>query len=94
MPKYFDYKVCGYFLYFTSHCVVECMHVHASDKKLSEFHSAKFFVKEDGDTIVQKRGSLTDKEIHHIQLFIKQNYKEMYKIWAKDSKHGFYGENK
>ena len=45
MPKYYDFKVAGYYLYFTSFCVVECMHVHASDKKLTEGGSAKFFVK-------------------------------------------------
>lgn len=36
MPKYYDFKVCGYYLYFTSHCTVEAMHVHASDKRLNE----------------------------------------------------------
>ena len=45
MPKYYDFKVAGYYLYFTSFCVVECMHVHASDSKLTEAGSAKFFVK-------------------------------------------------
>lgn len=34
MPKYYEFKVAGYYLYFTSFCVVECMHVHASDRKL------------------------------------------------------------
>ena len=34
MPKYFDFKVSGYYLYFTSKCIIECMHVHASDKRL------------------------------------------------------------
>lgn len=29
MPKYYDFKVAGYYLYFTSFCVVECIHVHA-----------------------------------------------------------------
>ena len=48
MPKYYDFKVTGYYLYFTSFCVVECMHVHASDSKLSEGGSAKFFVKSSG----------------------------------------------
>lgn len=33
MPKYFEYKVCGYYLYYTSHCIIEAMHVHASDRK-------------------------------------------------------------
>ena len=36
-------KVCGYYLYFTSHCIVEAMHVHASDRKESERMAAKFF---------------------------------------------------
>ena len=33
MPKYYEFKIAGYYLYFTSHCVIECMHVHASDRK-------------------------------------------------------------
>ena len=45
MPKYYDFKVAGYYLYFTSFCVVECMHVHASDAKFTEGGSAKFFVR-------------------------------------------------
>ena len=36
MPKYYEYKIAGYYLYFTSYCVIECMHVHASDRKLTE----------------------------------------------------------
>ena len=48
MPKYYGYKVCGYYLYFTSHCIVEAMHVHASDRKESERTAAKFFVKSSG----------------------------------------------
>lgn len=31
MPKYYEFKVAGYYLYFTSFCTVACMHVHASD---------------------------------------------------------------
>ena len=49
MPKYYQFKVIGYYLYFTSFCIVECMHVHASDSKLTESGSAKFFVKANGD---------------------------------------------
>ena len=33
MPKYYRFKVCGYYLYYTASCTVEAMHVHASDKK-------------------------------------------------------------
>ena len=78
MPKYFDFKIAGYYLYFTSFCTVECMHVHASDEQLSEGGSAKFFVKRDGNTVLQNRGSLNNREIRIIQSFIKLNYKEMY----------------
>lgn len=92
MPKYYDFKICGYYLYFTSHCVIECMHVHASDEKLTEAGAAKFFVKSDGDTVLQHRGKLTDREITKLQAFIKENYLDMYKKWAEKSDNGFYGE--
>ena len=93
MPKYFEFKVAGYYLYFTSKCIVECMHVHASDRKLTEAGSAKFFVKENGDSEVTVRGILTDRDIRKIQIFIKDNYKEMYLKWAGYSDQGFYRGN-
>ena len=46
MPKYYSFKVCGYFLYFTSKCILEAMHVHASDSKLTEEGSIKFSLRE------------------------------------------------
>ena len=90
MPKYYEYKIEGYYLYFTSFCTIECMHVHASDRKLTEAGSAKFFVKEDGESILQNRGLLNDREIRKIQIFIKNNYLEMYLKWSKYSTKGFY----
>ena len=69
MPKYYDYMVAGYYLYFTSYCTVECMHVHASDRELTERGSAKFFVRDNGDTVLQNRGRLNDREILKIQKF-------------------------
>ena len=93
MPKYYQDKICGYYLYFTSFCTVECMHVHASDRKLTEEGSGKFFVKEDGSTVLQKRGILSDREIRKIQEYIKIHYKEMYMKWAEYSKNGFYEGN-
>ena len=90
MPKYYEFKIAGYYLYFTSHCVIECMHVHARDRKLTESGSAKFFVRENGDTVLQDRGILNDREIRIIQGFIKQNYQEMYLKWAEYSSEGFY----
>ena len=90
MPKYYPDKIYGYYLYYTEHCIVEAMHVHASDKKLSEAGSAKFFVHGDGTTEVQKRGSLSDIDIKRIQRFIKEHYLEMYQRWSEDSENGFY----
>ena len=90
MPKYYEFKVAGYYLYFTSFCVVECMHVHASDQKLTEAGSAKFFVKGNGDSVLQNKGILTDREISKIQAFIKENYEKMYEKWAQYSENGFY----
>ncbi len=92
MPKYYEYKVCGYYLYYTSHCVIEAMHVHASDRKLTESGSAKFFVKSNGDTTIEKMGVLSEREARVIQAFIKDNYKEMYLKWTEKSDNGFYGE--
>ena len=90
MPKYYEFKVAGYYLYFTSFCVVECMHVHASDKKLTEAGSAKFFVKGNGDSVLQNKGILTDRESSKSQAFIKENYEKMYEKWAQYSENGFY----
>ena len=52
MPKYYPNKICGYYLYYTSFCIIECMHVHASDSRLTESFSAKLFVRSDGSTVV------------------------------------------
>lgn len=70
MPKYFSFKVCGYYLYFTSKCILEAMHVHASDSKLTEEYSAKFFVKGNGDSVLQERGCLNDREVNKIPKII------------------------
>lgn len=82
--------VAGYYLYFTSYCTVECMHVHASGRELTESGAAKFFVKDNGDTVLQNKGRLNDREILKIQKFIKKNYREMFMKWSEYSKKGFY----
>ena len=66
--------------------------MHASDKKMTEAGSAKFFVKDNGDSVLQNRGILNDREISKIQIFIKNNYQEMYLKWALYSKEGFYNK--
>ena len=90
MPKYFPFKINGYYLYFTSHCILECMHVHASDEELTEGKAAKFFVRSDGSSVVADRGRLKDKEISAIQKFISNNYEAMYTTWRALSQNGFY----
>lgn len=85
MPKYYEFKVCGYYLYYTSSCVIEAMHVH-------EAGSAKFFVKSNGDTTVENKGILSDRDIRKIREFIKIHYKEMYLKWTQLSNTGFYGD--
>lgn len=91
MPKYYPNKVCGYWLYYTAFCVIEAMHVHASnDGKLRESGAAKFFVKSDGTTEVTDRGDLSERDIVRIQAFIKLHYQEMYRAWSEVSPNGFY----
>lgn len=92
MPKYYEFKVCGYYLYYTAHCVIKAMHVHAGDKKLTRTGSAKFFVKSNGDTTVENQGQLNEQEIRKIRKFIKYHYKEMYLKWCEMADTGFYGE--
>lgn len=69
------------------------MHVHASDRKLTESGSAKFFVMKNGDTTIEKKGQLNDHEIRKIREFIKDNYKDMYLKWREIADTDFYGEN-
>ena len=90
MPKYFPYKICGYYLYFTAHCGLECMHAHASDEELTETGSAKFFVRSDGSTRLMNRGRLSEREIRIIQDFIRENYESMYMTWRTMSANGYY----
>jgi hypothetical protein len=88
VPKYYEFKVCGYYLYYTAHCIIEAMHV----QKLTESGSAKFFVKSNGDTTVERQGILSEREVRIIREFIKDNYKDMYLKWNELSNNGFFGE--
>ena len=58
--------------------------------KLTEAGSAKFFVKENGDTEIRDKGMLSRIELGTIKRFIKENYKEMYKKWSALSDTGFF----
>ena len=90
MPKYSDDKVFNHYLYFTSHCIVEAMHVHAGNAEMSEESSAKFFVRADGSSVMKRRGDLSRKEQIGIQRYIKMHYMAMYAKWARMSKQGFF----
>jgi len=90
MPKYYCFKVCGHILYFTTHCTVEAMHVHAGNEEMDERLAAKFFVKANGDSEIQKVGDLKPRQIVGIQQFIKENYREMYARWQEYADTGFY----
>lgn len=92
MPKYTDDIIAGYTLYFTSKCVIEAMHVHASDKELSEKGSAKLFVYQNGDTKISRRGNINDSDMRIIQMYIKANHEQMYKKWKSRSDTGYYNK--
>ena len=92
MPKYFAEKVCGQWLYFTSHCRMEAMHVHASkDSRLREIGAAKFFVLADGSSRMMAQGTLRDCDVSQIQAFIKQHHAEMFAKWSERSAMGYFG---
>ena len=66
------------------------MHVHASDSRLTEARSAKFCVRSDGSSVVQRQGVLNDRDVRRVQAFIREHYLEMYELWKTDSSNGFY----
>lgn len=90
MPKYTSDVIAGYTLYFTSKCIVEAMHVHASDKNMNADSSAKLFVYDNGDTLVQRKGMVSDSDMKLIQEYIKLNHEIMYKKWKTYSENGYY----
>ena len=90
MPKYAPDKVCDHYLYFTSFCTIEAMHVHAGAEELSEPKSAKFFVRADGSSVLKRRGDLSKRQQTGIQAYIKKNYLSMYTLWSTMSDNGFY----
>lgn len=92
MPKYTNDIIAGYTLYFTSKCIIEAMHVHASEKELSERNSAKLFVYKNGDTKIVERGTINDIDMHKIRQYIKINHAQMYRKWCSYSDNGYYNK--
>lgn len=69
--------------------------MHACPRQRPQTYRGRFrkvFVRDNGDTVLQERGILTDREISKIQKFIKQNYQEMYLKWSAYSEQGFYNK--
>ncbi len=83
MPKYTDDIVAGCCLYFTAKCIVEAVHLHASDKKLTEKDSAKFWVYEDGTSRIEKMGRLKQREAAIIQKWIQDNIGIIAQKWGE-----------
>lgn len=81
MGKFFKYPVCGYYLYHTAKCGVEPIHIHASDKHLTEKGSAKIWMSRYGDTKVAHQGNISDADMKEIRKHIKTNYEEIIDIW-------------
>ena len=90
MPKYIPDVVAGYYLYFTSKCVIEAMHVHSSDSTLAIAGSAKLYVYENGDTKVERQGCVNDIDMGKIRSYIKVNHAIMYEKWSEYSDNGYY----
>lgn len=90
MPKYSEDKVFGHYLYFTSYCVVEAMHVHAGNEEMVQSMSAKFFVRADGSSVMKRKGDLTARQVTGIQAYIQKHYLAMYAKWSRKSRNGFY----
>lgn len=83
MPKYTEFLVANHNLYFTSHCIIEPIHVHASDKKLTESNSAKIWVYKNGDTEIKNWGNLTQHEMNEIRTYIKENIEIIRYKWKE-----------
>lgn len=90
MPRYTSDVVAGYVLYFTSKCTIEAMHVHASKGMQNVKGAAKLFVYENGDTKVERQGTINEIDMSVIQKYIKLNYQEMYEKWQTYGGKDFY----
>lgn len=91
MPDYCHHVFHGYHLYFTSSCVVEAFHAHAS-KDRKRRAAAKFFIRSDGSVVIAKPGRLDSQTLNDIVDYIKNNHVKMYAIWRTMSSNGYYNK--
>ena len=75
---------------YISYIIFDIRNVHASDKVLSSTNSAKLYVYDNGDTLVQHKGMVSDTDMKLIQEYIKLNHEQMYKKWKSYSENGYY----
>lgn len=91
MPDFCPNIFGGYHLYFTSSCVVEAFHAHASvDRRQGS--AAKFFIRSDGSVVVAKRGRLSSKTLRDIMDYIRNNHVQMYALWCTMSTNVYYNK--
>ena len=84
MPKFFNEKVAGHYLYFTSSCAdnEEPAHVHASNaRRLLEAGSAKFWVYYNGEVEIANKGILSENELNLISKFLRKHYRRIFEMW-------------
>lgn len=88
MGKIVEYKVYGYYIYYTMHCLSEgIIHVHTNPNNIgSERNAGKFFVYEDGRSRLEKKGCMSDKDVLKIQGWIKDNIDIIKNKWLDKSK--------
>ena len=72
--KFLNLMVKGYKLYFTAHCINEPLHIHASDKQLTETGSLKLWMDMHGNTIIAHQlHNIPDHIVTRIRRTVKLN---------------------
>lgn len=62
-------------------CIIEPVHSHVSDTKLTQRGSAKIWLSDDGRAIVQDRGKISDSDLRKICRYIELNFDDMVGKW-------------
>ncbi len=81
MGKYVNYKVAGYWIYYTMKCLGEgIVHVHANSKTIKK-GAAKIWVHSDGTSTVADYGIINARDMNEIQEWIKNNMDIIMNEW-------------
>ena len=93
MPKYTKQKIAGYWLYYTSDCLLEgIIHVHANEPKPTREASAKVWVHADGTSTVEHYGKVSKKDMNVIQEWIYRNVDMIRNEWHSNNMGGEFKE--